>query len=118
MNTIRRLHVGRRLSEVAVFNGVAYLAGQVPERLDVGIEAQTTEVLHLIDRLLTEVGSSKERLLMVQIFLADLADYEGMNAAWDAWVAPGHTPPRATVQALLANPQWRVEVVVTAACEG
>jgi enamine deaminase RidA (YjgF/YER057c/UK114 family) len=118
MKTVRRLHVGKRLSEVAVFNGVAYLAGQVPERLDVGIVEQTTEVLGMVDRLLAEVGSSKAQLLMVQIFLADLADYEGMNAAWDAWVAPGHAPPRATVQAQLANPLWRVEVVVTAACEG
>jgi enamine deaminase RidA (YjgF/YER057c/UK114 family) len=116
MSDIRRLHVGARLSEVAVFNGVAYLAGQVPENANQGIRGQTTEVLATIDKLLAEVGSSKERLLMAQIFLADLADYEGMNAAWDAWVPAGHTPPRATVQARLADPQWRVEIVVTAAC--
>ena len=34
---------------------------------------------------------------------------------WDAWVVPGHTPPRATVQANLASPKWRIEVVATAA---
>ena len=52
---------------------------------------------------------------MAQIFLADMADYAGMNATWDAWVAPGALPSRATVQACLAKPEWRVEVVVTAA---
>ena len=41
-----------------------------------------------------------------------------MNAVWDAWVEPGHTPPRATVQAPLANPKYRVEIVVTAAVSG
>ncbi len=52
---------------------------------------------------------------MAQIFLTDMADFSGMNKVWDAWVAPGHTPPRATVQAKLANPAFRIEVVVTAA---
>jgi enamine deaminase RidA (YjgF/YER057c/UK114 family) len=68
-----------------------------------------------VERLLKEAGSDKSRILMAQIFLADLADFDGMNAVWDAWVVPGQTPPRATVQARLANPQWRIEVVVTAA---
>lgn len=38
-----------------------------------------------------------------------------MNRVWDAWVVSGHTPPRATVQAALAHPDWKIEVVVTAA---
>jgi enamine deaminase RidA (YjgF/YER057c/UK114 family) len=52
---------------------------------------------------------------MCQIFIADLADFPGMNAVWEKWVPAGHAPPRATVQAPLAQPQWRVEMVVTAA---
>ena len=79
------------------------------------IRGQTAEVLAAIDKLLQEAGTDKSRILMAQIFLADLADFEGMNAVWDAWVAPGNTPPRATVQAKLARPAWRIEVVVTAA---
>jgi enamine deaminase RidA (YjgF/YER057c/UK114 family) len=55
---------------------------------------------------------------MAQIFIADLADFAGMNAAWDAWVAPGRAPCRATVEAKLAKPEWRVEIVVTAAVGG
>ena len=65
--------------------------------------------------LLARAGSDKSRLLMVQIFLPDLADFDGMNAVWDAWVAPGNAPPRATVQARLARPEWKIEVVATAA---
>jgi enamine deaminase RidA (YjgF/YER057c/UK114 family) len=112
---MQRFDVGARLSEMAVHNGVAYLAGQVPDDATQDIAGQTAQVLACVDRLLARAGTDKSRLLMVQIFLADLADFPGMNTVWDAWVAPGHTPPRATVQAALANPAWRIEVVVTAA---
>ena len=115
MNEIQRFHVGNRLSEMAVHNGTVYLAGQVPDDPTKDIGGQTAEVLASIDTLLAEAGTDKSRLLMVQIYLADLVDFPGMNAVWDAWVVKGHTPPRATVQALLARPEWRIEVVVTAA---
>ena len=113
---IQRFDVGARLSEMAVHNGVAYLAGQVPEDASQDIQGQTAQVLAAIDALLARAGSDKSRILMTQIYLADLADFAGMNEAWDAWVAPGNAPPRATVQATLANPNWKIEVVVTAAC--
>jgi enamine deaminase RidA (YjgF/YER057c/UK114 family) len=112
---IERFDVGARLSEMAVHNGVAYLAGQVPEDATADITGQTQQVLAAVDRLLARAGSDKSRLLRVQIFLADLADFPAMNAVWDAWVLPGHTPPRATVKAALARPEWKIEVVVTAA---
>lgn len=112
---IQRLGVGPRLSEAAIHNGVIYLAGQVPDDATKDIRGQTAEVLAMVDKLLAEAGSDKTRLLRVQIYLADMADFAGMNAVWDAWVSPGHTPPRATVQARLGNPDWRIEVVATAA---
>ncbi|QQP99410.1 RidA family protein [Lysobacter enzymogenes] len=115
---IQRFDVGARLSEMAIHNGVAYLAGQVPDSEDLDIAGQTRETLASIDALLARAGSDKTRILMAQIFLADIADFDGMNAVWDAWVEPGHTPPRATVQAPLANPKYRVEIVVTAAVSG
>ncbi len=112
---IKRLYVGERLSEVAIHNGTVYLAGQVPDDASLDIAGQMTQVLGHVERLLLEAGSDKRRILACQIYIADLADFPGMNAVWDQWVVPGHTPPRATVQAQLANPAWRVEVVVTAA---
>lgn len=112
---IQRFDAGRRLSEMAVHNGIAHLAGQVAADATQDIRGQTRQVLAAIDALLARAGSDKSRILMAQIFLADLADFDGMNAVWDDWVAAGHAPPRATVQAALARKEWRVEVVVTAA---
>ena len=115
MTSIQRLHPAARYSEVAIHNGTVYLAGQVPADATEDIVGQTRQVLAAVDRLLAEAGSDKTRILRAQVFLADLADYAGMNAAWDAWVPAGAAPPRATVEARLARPEWRVEVVVTAA---
>ena len=115
MSEIQRFDVGARLSDMAVHNGVAYLAGQVPADATQDIVGQTRQVLETIDALLARAGSDKTRILMAQIFLADLADYAGMNTAWDAWVPAGHAPPRATVEARLAKPEWKVEIVVKAA---
>ena len=112
---IQRHDVGPRMSELAVHNGVAYLAGQVPEDTTQHIAGQTRQVLAEIDALLAKAGTDKTRILRAEIFLADIADFPGMNQAWDAWVVAGHTPPRATVQASLARPEWKVEIVVTAA---
>lgn len=115
MSSLQRFYVGPRFSEAAVHNGVVYLAGQVAEDETQDIRGQTAQVLATVDRLLAECGTDKTRLLMVQIYLADITDLDGMNAVWDRWVAQDHTPPRATIQARLARPDWRIEVVATAA---
>jgi enamine deaminase RidA (YjgF/YER057c/UK114 family) len=112
---VQRIDVGARMSEAAVHSGTVYLAGQIAEDASQDIEGQTRQVLTAIDALLSKAGSDRSRILMAQIFLADLADFDGMNRVWDAWVVPGHTPCRATVQAALAKPDWKVEIVVTAA---
>ncbi len=112
---VQRFDVGTRLSEMAVHNGVCYLAGQVAADGSQDIAGQTRQVLAAIDALLARAGTDKRKLLMVQIFIKDLADFAAMNAAWEAWLPAGHAPPRATVKADLAKPEWRVEMVVTAA---
>jgi enamine deaminase RidA (YjgF/YER057c/UK114 family) len=112
---IQRFEIGKRLSEMAVYNGTIYLSGQIPEDTSVNIQGQTKQVLESIDGLLAQAGSDKSKILHAQIFLPDLGDFAAMNEVWEAWVVPGHTPTRATVQAALANPMWKIEVVVTAA---
>lgn len=112
---IQRIDPGPRMSEASIHNGVVYLAGQVAEDASLDIEGQTREVLAAVDALLAQAGSDKTRILRAQIFLADIADFAGMNRAWDAWVVPGNAPARATVEARLAKPEWKVEIVVTAA---
>jgi enamine deaminase RidA (YjgF/YER057c/UK114 family) len=100
---------------VAIHNSTVYLAGQIAEDTSADIAGQTREVLGHIDRLLGEAGSDKSCILSAQIFIADMALFPAMNEVWDAWVAQGHTPPRATVEAKLANPACLVEIVVVAA---
>jgi len=111
---IKRLHSGPRMSQAVVCNGMVFLAGQVADDTQQDVAGQTRQVLAAIDRLLAEAGSDKSRLLSAQIFLADMADFAAMNKVWEAWVVPGQTPARATVQAAMASPEYRVEVVVTA----
>ena len=114
MSEIKRIGVGARMSEAVAYNGIVWLAGQVGNPGD-SVADQTRTCLAEVDRILAEAGTDKTRILRAQIFLADMGDFTGMNQAWDEWVAAGHTPPRATVQAPLARPEWKVEIVVTAA---
>ncbi|MEO7742964.1 MAG: RidA family protein [Usitatibacter sp.] len=113
--TIQRHNVGKRLSEIVVHNGVAYLAGEVPDDGSKDITGQTEEVLAKIDKLLKQFGSDKSKLLSAQIFLPDMNDFAGMNAVWEKWVVPGQTPARATIEAKLANPAYKVEIMCIAA---
>lgn len=115
MQVIKRVNVGKRLSDMAVYNGVAYLAGQVADDVSQDIAGQTAQILSTIDKLLAEAGSNKSRILMAQIFVANMKEFDGMNKAWDDWVADGNAPPRATIEARLANADYKVEIVVTAA---
>lgn len=112
--TIYRHLPAARLSEAVVANGMIFLAGQVPANTDGDATAQTADVLTQIDKLLAELGSDKSRIVDTTIFLADMADYDAMNVAWDAWVSAGNAPARATVQARLAKPEWKVEIKVVA----
>ena len=107
---IQRLAGEQRLSGAVVHAGTVYLAGQVADDVSLDAEGQAADILRQIDALLRQAGTSKEYLLSVQVFLADLADFDGLNRAWDAWLDPRHKPARATVQARLANPAWRVEI--------
>jgi enamine deaminase RidA (YjgF/YER057c/UK114 family) len=113
--SLNRHHVGKRLSEMVVHNGTVYLAGQVASDMTLDIIEQTEQVLASIDRLLGEAGTDRSKILSAQIFLPDMADFAAMNAVWERWVVPGHTPARATIQARLANPAYRIEILVVAA---
>lgn len=112
--TITRFEIGARMSGAVVHNGTIYLAGQVGEP-GADVTTQTKQVLAEIDRLLALAGSDKTRILSAQIWLADMADFQKMNAVWDAWVPQGHTPARATGESKLAGPEYLVEIIITAA---
>lgn len=113
MSDIKRIETGPRMSEAVIANGMIWLAGQVGEPGD-SVTDQTRVVLEQVDRLLAEAGSDKTRIVSAQIWLADMADFAEMNAVWDQWVPQGHTPARATGEAKLATPDYKVEVIITA----
>jgi len=113
-NEIKRIGVGARMSEGVCYNGIIWLAGQVGNPGD-SVADQTRTCLAEVDRILAEAGTDKTRILSTQIWLADIATFAEMNAVWDAWVPAGHTPARATGEAKLATPDYKVKVIVTAA---
>lgn len=112
--TLPRLNPGPRMSQAVCIGDIAFLAGQVPNDLSGDITAQTREVLDKIDAVMAELGGSKADIASVQVWLADMADFQGMNAVWDAWVDPENPPARATGGVPLARAGMRVEMIVVA----
>jgi enamine deaminase RidA (YjgF/YER057c/UK114 family) len=114
--SIQRIEPGPRMSQAVVHNGVVYLAGQVADTAKgKSVTEQTQEILSTIDELLKAAGTDKSKLLQTQIFLPDIGAFAEMNKVWEAWVTPGQTPARATIEAKLASPAYKVEIMVIAA---
>lgn len=114
--TIKRIGPGVRMSKAVVHGDTVYLAGQVADqKAGASVGEQTQEIVGIIDALLAEAGTDKTKILSATIWLTDMATFGEMNAVWDTWVVQGHTPARATVEARLAAPQYKVEIAVIAA---
>ena len=114
---IKRLHVGPRLSQIAVHGNTVYSAGIVADDPKADAAGQTRQVLARIDQYLGEAGTDKTKIVNATIWLADIKDFAAMNSVWDEWVPKGNTPPRACVEAKLAAPQYKVEIRVIAALD-
>jgi enamine deaminase RidA (YjgF/YER057c/UK114 family) len=112
---IRRIDVGPRMSDIVIHNNTVYLAGQVGEGETVA--EQTKDILAQVDAALAKAGSSKSKILQTIIWLADMSTFAEMNSVWDAWVDPANPPARATGEAKLAAPKYKVEIIVTAALD-
>jgi enamine deaminase RidA (YjgF/YER057c/UK114 family) len=113
--TIERFEIGPRMSQAVAHNGIVYLAGQVAADTTTDVKGQTQQILRQIDELLALAGSDKSKLLSATVYLADMAHFGAMNVAWEAWVDPANPPARATVEAHLAAPDYRVEIAAIAA---
>jgi enamine deaminase RidA (YjgF/YER057c/UK114 family) len=111
--SIKRIDAGARMSGAVIHGNTVYLAGQVGEGATV--TEQCKDALGEVDRLLAAAGSDKSKILQTLIYLSDISDFAEMNAAWEAWVDPANTPARATSEAKLAAPKYKVEFIVTAA---
>ncbi len=111
--TITRIEPGARMSGAVVHGNTVYLAGQVGD--GESVTEQCRSALAEVDRLLAAAGTDKSKILQTLIYLSDIAYFGEMNAAWEAWVDPANTPARATSEAKLAAPKYKVEFIVTAA---
>jgi enamine deaminase RidA (YjgF/YER057c/UK114 family) len=113
--TVKRIEAGPRMSQAVVHGNTVYLAGVVADDTKQDVKGQTKQILAKIDRLLAAAGTDKSKLLSANIWLTDISTWAQMNEVWDAWVSPGNTPARATVEAKLAAPAYKVEIMVQAA---
>ena len=112
---IERKEVGPRMSQIVVHGDTVYLAGIVAQaNKGKSVTEQTKEIHATIDKYLAQAGSDKSKLLTATIYITDMGKFAEMNAVWDAWVSPGNTPARATVEAKLAAPDYNVEIMVVA----
>jgi enamine deaminase RidA (YjgF/YER057c/UK114 family) len=112
---IERIEPGVRFSEVVTFGNLVFLAGHTASDMDGDVYEQTRDVLRQIDEHLAAGGSDKSRLLSVSIWLSDIGTFGEMNRAWDEWLDRDNMPVRATVEARLAKPGWKVEIAGIAA---
>ena len=112
--SVKRLGVGPRMSDIVIHGSTVYLAGQVGAPGE-SVTSQTKAILATIDGLLAQAGSDKTKILQAIIWLSDMSTFQEMNAVWDAWVPQGNTPARATGEAKLAAPDYKVEIIITAA---
>lgn len=116
MSSIKRIGAGPRMSQAVVRGNAVYTAGQVADKTKGGSVAdQTREILALIDELLAEAGSEKAKILSATIYLSDISTFAEMNSVWDVWVDKQNPPARATVEAKLVTPDYKVEIAVIAA---
>jgi enamine deaminase RidA (YjgF/YER057c/UK114 family) len=115
--SITRIQPGKRMSQAVIHGNTVYLAGQVAADYNGTIEKQTAEVLEAIDKLLAEAGTSKSKVVSVQVVLNNIADFAAMNTVYDAWIDPANPPARACIEARLAHPALKVEIIATAALD-
>jgi len=113
--SIQRFETGPRMSQAVVHGNTVYLAGVVADDTNLDTAGQTKQVLAKIDALLAKAGTDKSKILSAVIYITDMKNFGDMNKVWDGWVSAGNTPARATVQAQLAAPPYKVEIMVVAA---
>jgi enamine deaminase RidA (YjgF/YER057c/UK114 family) len=111
--SIQRIEPGARMSNAVVHSNIVYLAGRVGE--GESVTDQCKSALAEVDRMLAIAGSDKSKILQTIVYLSDMATFGEMNAVWEDWIDPVNPPARATSEAKLTTPKYKVEFIVTAA---
>jgi len=113
--SIQRLGQGEFLSQLVSYGGIAHLCGLTAQDRQADVRGQTEQILRTMEALLHQAGSDKSRLLMVNVYLADIRTKDQLNAVWKSWVDPQAKPARAVVQTQLGAPDVLVEISAVAA---
>src|ERR1700710_2871446 len=114
MSRIIRTEANNNLAKAVEYHGFVYTQGVVASDPSLDITGQTKDVLAQIDALLETHGTDSTRLLQAHIWLKHIADREALNAVWSAWLPAEGAPARACVEAVLADPRYLVEIMITA----
>ncbi|MEZ5725407.1 MAG: RidA family protein [Paracoccaceae bacterium] len=83
--------------------GLLHFGGLIADDLSLDMKGQTAQICGKIDKLLAEVGSSKEKLVTAMIYITDFGQKDGMNEAWLEWIPAEHLHRHAP---LSAWPNW------------
>jgi len=88
-------------SQAIVVNDMVFTSGQIALKpdgsfLDGDVEAQTTQVLENLQAVLSEAGSSLQKVVKTTIFLANMDDFAKVNGVYGAFFKE-HKPARSTV---------------------
>ena len=113
VNKIIRIGDSERWSDVVIHNGVARWVEIASDRSR-DAEHQIEQVLDQIDETLPQIGSDRESLLQILIYLTNPDHLDVLNRLWDKWVPKGHAPVRACVHCGLSG-GCHVEMIITAA---
>ena len=109
--------IGPYAQAIAV-DGWIYTSGQIPltaagEKVAGGIEEQTEQVFANLEAVLVSGGSSLAKVVAVNVFMADLAEFAAMNEIY-ARRFGDHRPARSTVQVAALPIGARVEIAAIA----
>lgn len=115
--TITRQEFGLRANKTVIHNDTVYLAGMIAEEAFLSIAEQTKRILAQMEARLERAGSRKDKLIMINIYLADMRRFGEMNEVWDAWLDRENAPARACVQGSMARPGYEVEMTAVAALD-
>jgi len=107
-------------SQVVLDDFYVYFSGLVaadfPDGLVVlgDVAAETTAVLNVISKTLTELGLEMCDLVKAEVHLADLTDFDAMDEAYRQCFPPNMTPARTTTESKHLFGDSRVEITVQA----
>jgi 2-iminobutanoate/2-iminopropanoate deaminase len=102
-------------SQAVVYNGFAYLSGQIPldpatgQIVDGDITAQTERVFANMSAVLEACGSSLGQVLKTTVFLKDMGEFSKMNEVY-AKHFDAAPPARSTVEVARLPRDVRVEI--------